>query len=191
MIKSFFYIVGLFLISGCFGGYSPDSTFYVLKTVENVAPISNVNISVGVDLPELPEYVDKPQIVSFSSNNSEININETNRWGDELDVMLQRTIARNLQAYLPKSLIKSRTSLLEKYRYILSVSVVKFDMVDKDKAYFGARWNIKNGYNFKVVHKGEISLTMIIKDGYRGYANAMSQMVGQMCEQIAQNLIKG
>ena len=106
--------ISLFLVTGCFGGYSPESTFYALQTIENVTPLSQTNMLVGVDLPELPEYVDRPQIVSFSSASSELNIDETNRWGEDLDIMLQRIIAADLRAYLPKAGIKPRKSLLEK-----------------------------------------------------------------------------
>jgi uncharacterized lipoprotein YmbA len=141
-----------------------------------------------VDLPELPEYVDRPQIVSVSKSNSELNIDETNRWGEDLDIMLQRIIANDLRAYLPKASIKSRTSLLEKYRYILNVSVVKFDMINDNQAYFEALWSVKSGNSFAVIYKDRVSFNMPIEDGYSGYVEAMSDMIGKMCEQIAQKV---
>ena len=136
MMKKIVCIIGLFLLAGCLGGYSPESTFYTLKTIDEAKPVSQTNISIGVDLPELPEYADRPQIVSYSKSGS-LNIDETNRWGEDLDIMLQRVIANDLRGYLPKAGIKPRTSLLEKYRYILNVSVVKFDLIENNRAYFG------------------------------------------------------
>ena len=189
MIKKIVCIIGLFLLAGCLGGYSPESTFYTLKTIDEAKPVSQTNISIGVDLPELPEYADRPQIVSYSKSGS-LNIDETNRWGEDLDIMLQRVIANDLRGYLPKAGIKPRTSLLEKYRYILNVSVVKFDLIENNRAYFEALWTVKSGNTFNVVYKGKTSLEMKTKGGYNQYVDAMSKMVGQMSEQIAQKLVK-
>ena len=190
MIKKVVCVVSLFFMTGCFGGYSPESTFYTLQSIENVMPLSQTTLSLGVDLPELPEYADRPQIVSVSSVNSELNIDETNRWGEDLDIMLQRVIAGDLRAYLPKGTIKPRTSLLEQYKYILNVSVVRFDMIKNNEAYLEALWSIKNGNTFDVIYKSKTTLSMPLKDGYNDYVNAMSEMVSQMCKQIAQKLIK-
>lgn len=189
MMKRVVCAISLFLVTGCFGGYSPESTFYALQTIENVTPLSQTNMLVGVDLPELPEYVDRPQIVSFSSASSELNIDETNRWGEDLDIMLQRIIAADLRAYLPKAGIKPRTSLLEKYRYILNVSIAKFDLVE-NTAYLDALWTLKSGNTFNIAYKGKTSLSMTVNDEYSGYVKAMSEMLSQMCKQIAQKLTK-
>ena len=187
-MKKFVCILSVFLMTGCFGGYSPESTFYTLKTIENVTPLSNTTLSLGVDLPELPEYVDRPQIVSVSKGNSELNIDETNRWGEDLDIMLQRVVANDLREYLPKASIKPRTSLLEKYRYILNVSVVKFDMIEDNSAHFEALWTVKSGNSFNVIFKGKTVSDMPVEDGYNDYVEAMSDMIGKMCEQIAQKV---
>lgn len=190
MMKKVICAISLFLITGCFGGYSPESTFYTLQTIENVTPLSQTTLSLGVDLPELPEYVDRPQIVSVSSDNSELNIDETNRWSDDLDVMMQRVMASDLRAYLPKASVKPRISLLEQYKYILNVSVVRFDMVKNNEAYFEALWTIKNGSTFDVRYKGKTELNMPFKSGYDSYVKVMSEMLSQMCKQIAQKLSK-
>jgi uncharacterized lipoprotein YmbA len=189
MIKKVVCAISLFLMTGCFGGYSPDSTFYTLQTIENVAPLSQKSLSLGVNLPELPEYVDKPQIVSILSVNSELNIDETNRWGEDLDIMLQRVVSNDLRAYLPKASIKPRTSLLEQYKYILNMEVVRFDMIKNTEACLDVLWSIKNGNTFDVVYRGKTSLSMPLRGGYNDYVKVMSEMVGQMSKQIAQRLV--
>ena len=141
-------------------------------------------------MPELPEYADRPQIVSFSPDGAELNIDEANRWGEDLDIMLQRVIAEDLRAYLSKAAIKSRTSLLEKYTYLLDVSVVKFELVENKGAYFDALWVVKNGSSFNVAHKGKTSLFIPTDNDYNEYVTAMNKMIGQMCEQIARKILK-
>lgn len=182
--------ISLFFLSACFGGYSPESKFYRLQSVENISPLSNKNISVGVDLPELPEYADRPQIVSFAKNGAKINIDETNRWGEDLDIMLQNVIAADLRAYLPKSNIKAKTSLLEKFKYAVNITITKFEMIENDKVYFEALWNIKSGNSLNIINKGKTALDKNIENGYDDYVAAMNDMIAQMCGQIAQSIIK-
>ena len=189
-MKKIVCILGFFLLSGCFGGYSPESKFYTIQSIENVVKVSDKNISVGVNLPELPEYADRPQFVSFSDNGAEINIDELNRWGEDLDIMLQRVIAADLRAYLPKANIKAKTSLLEKFRYEVSVTVTKFEMVEDNEAYFEALWNIKNTGSLTIIQKGKTSLNMKIENNTDGYSKAMSEMIALMSEEIAKSLVK-
>lgn len=188
MIKNIVYVICIFLLSGCFGGYSPESRFYTLQSVENVKKVSDKNISVGVDLPELPEYADRPQFVSFSANGSKINIDELNRWGEDLDIMLQRVIAADLRLYLPNANVKAKTSLLEKFRYIVDVTITKFEMIEDSEAYLEALWSIKNGSLLNIMRKGKTSLNMKIEDETEGYSLAMSEMIALMSEQIAKSL---
>lgn len=188
MIKNIVYVICVFLLSGCFGGYSPESRFYTLQSVENVKKVSDKNISVGVDLPELPEYADRPQFVSFSANGSKINIDELNRWGEDLDIMLQRVIAADLRLYLPNANVKAKTSLLEKFRYIVDVTITKFEMIEDSEAYLEALWSIKNGSLLNIMRKGKTSLNMKIEDETEGYSLAMSEMIALMSEQIAKSL---
>ncbi len=189
MMKKIVYVICGFLLSGCFGGYSPESRFYTLQSVENVEKVSNKNISVGVDLPELPEYADRPQFVSFSVNGSKINIDELNRWGEDLDIMLQRVIAADLRSYLPNANVKANTSLLEKFRYIVDVTITKFEMIEDSEAYLEALWSIKNGSSLNILRKGKTSLNMKIEDETEGYSLAMSEMIAQMSGQIAKSLV--
>ena len=190
MMKKIVYFFSAFLLAGCFGGYSPESKFYRLQGVENVEPISNKVISVGVDLPELPEYVDRPQMVSFADNGSEINIDEVNRWGDDLDVMLQRVVADDLRVYLPKANVKAKTSLLEKYKYVISMDITKFEMIENKEVIFEALWSVKNGSSLNVVYKGTSVFNMPIEEGYDDYVKVMSEIVALMSKQIAESLAK-
>ena len=188
MMKKVVCVLSLFLLACCLGGYSPESTFYTLKSIENVEPLSQTTVSLGIDLPDLPDYADRPQIISFSKDNSELNIDETNRWGEDLDIMVQRVLAEDLRAYLPKASIKIRSSIIEKYKYILNVSIVKFDLIEDNKIYFEALWTVKSGATFNTVYKGKISLNKEIKQGYNEYVQAMSEMLGSLSEQIAKKI---
>ena len=189
-MKKIVYLFSVFLLFGCFGGYSPESKFYRLQVLENITPLSNEKVSIGVDLPELPEYADRPQIVSFVKDGSEINIDETNRWGDDLDIMLQNVVASDLRAYLPKADVKAKTSLLEKFRYVIAITVTKFEMLDDNEAYFEVLWSVKSGSSLNVIYKDKISLSQKIEGGYEEYVKAINDMIAQMSKQIAERIIK-
>ena len=46
MVKKIIYIFSVILLAGCFGGYSPESKFYRIQSVEDVAPVSRKNVSI-------------------------------------------------------------------------------------------------------------------------------------------------
>ena len=46
MMKKIIYLFSVILLTGCFGGYSPESKFYRIQSVEDVVPVSRKNVSI-------------------------------------------------------------------------------------------------------------------------------------------------
>lgn len=96
-----FAIFSFSFITGCVGGPSQKSQYYVFhSTVE--APISekaNLKNNVGVGPIRLPEYLKRPQIVRQQKENV-LEINEFHRWGDSLEAQITSILAENLSKLL-------------------------------------------------------------------------------------------
>ena len=99
--------------------------------------------------------------------------------------MIQNTVVEDLSAFFPKAKIKSRKSFLDKYDYILSISIEKVYFVKGENVYFKAFWSLRNENSFDDVLNGETSLTLKVGDNYNSYVNELGKLIGQMCEQIA------
>ena len=83
-MRKFGAILMVFLLGGCLGGYSPANRFYYLQVVDAVEPVSSKKLNIGVDSVELPDYLDRPQIIVFEQGSPQMKIDETNRWGEAL-----------------------------------------------------------------------------------------------------------
>lgn len=183
-MKKILTVFAFCLVTACFGGYSPDSKFYNLQPVAHGDEISDKVLSIGINDVNLPDYLDKPQIVIFEEGTPQMGISELNRWGEPLASMLQRVIAADMSVYLPQSEVKSRTLLMEHFDYIVDVQVVRFDMIWNDKAVLEAWWYISNSQG-KIVYKKKVLLSEKIGRSFSGFADAESRLLNQMSKEIA------
>ena len=183
-MKKIFVVCAFCLISGCFGGYSPNSTFYNLQPISKAEPVSDKSLSIGISNVDLPDYLDKPQITVFEEGSPQMGISELNRWGEPLGAMIQRVTAADMSLYLPQSAVKSRTQLMEHFDYIVDIQIVRFDMIWNDQAVLEAWWYISNSQG-KIVYKKKLQMSEKIGRSFDGFAKAESRMLAQMSYGIA------
>lgn len=183
-MKKILIVCAFCLVTACFGGYSPDSKFYNLQPIADGGAVSDKVLSIGVNEVNLPDYLDKPQIVVFEEGTPQMGISELNRWGEPLDSMVQRIVAADMSVYLPQSEIKARTLLMEHFDYIVDIQIVRFDMVWNDKAVLEAWWYISNAQG-KIVYKKKALQSEKIGRGFDDFAKAESRLLGQMSREIA------
>ena len=183
-MKKILIVFAFCLVAACFGGYSPDSKFYNLQPVKNGDAVSDKVLSIGINDVNLPDYLDKPQIVVFEEGTPQMGISELNRWGEPLDSMVQRIVAADMSVYLPQSEVKARTMLMEHFDYIIDIQIVRFDMVWNDKAVLEAWWYISNAQG-KIVYKQKEQQSEKIGRSFGDFAEAESRLLGQMSHEIA------
>lgn len=89
------------LFTGCIGGTSPKSAYYVLSASHTLSPLqdSASGIDIGVGPVKLPGFLARPEIVTRQGKNHLI-VNEFHRWGDSLDSQINHVLAENLSARL-------------------------------------------------------------------------------------------
>ena len=113
----------LMALAGC--GTSPEPDYYVLSPVDGViAP--NINLSVRVNRPTLPAYLDRPEIVH--QNGEQVSIDEFRRWASPLDSMAEEILASDLRQRLPASTITmEKDNLTSKARIMLDIEMASFN----------------------------------------------------------------
>ena len=188
MKKISFIVFLLLLITGCFGGYSEQSKFYSLQAITDVSSVSSKKMTIGINEIELPEYVDRPQIVSATKGSSEVKISETNRWSESLDTLIQRTLTADISAYLPQAVVKEKT-LNENFNATVSIQITRLDMIADDSALLEAWWYISDR-NGKTLYREKFSETKKIKGNYDSFVLSISDLLGIMSEKIAKQVIK-
>ena len=104
------------VLSGC--ATSPTSRFYQLSAVSGRTAekqdSSRGNLIVVIGPIRIPDYLDRPQIVTRSGKN-ELHLSEFNRWAGPLDSDIVRVIVEDVSAQLPPDsfFVIRWTSLLE------------------------------------------------------------------------------
>ncbi len=188
MMKKILLLIVVCMLGACLGGYSPKSSFYKLKIFDgSQASVSEKKFSVGVNMVELPDYLNRPQIVSFDEDNLQMQIDETNRWGEPLDTMIRRVVVGDLSSFLPNAVVKAKASLIEKFDYLVNLQIVRFDMIEDKEAVLEAWWYVVDR-NGKTLVREKFSDSEVMGDDYTQFVKFQSEMIEKMCEKIALRL---
>ena len=191
MMKRLSLLVGLMLVAGCFGGYSPQNRFYTLQSfdVAETQTINIKNISVGIGTVSLPDYLDKPQIVVMEADSPQVKMVEHDRWSDDLSSMIQRTLADDIAYYLPKSIVKSKIELAENFDFLIDVQIVKMDFIWNEKAVLEAWWYI-NDANGKTIKQHKFYAKESVGNNFGDFVQDESSMLSKMSQDVAIALAK-
>ena len=91
-------IIGLLVLAGCAG--STPSRFYVLTPIATTKAAHYPDgMAIGVGPVVIPQYLDRPQVVTRSSDNR-LEVGELDQWGGRLGDNVTRVLAENLSGLL-------------------------------------------------------------------------------------------
>jgi uncharacterized lipoprotein YmbA len=95
-------MAGLFMLAGC--GSTPPTAFYTLSPLSPPVPTAQAGVSrseatIGVGPITLPEFLDRPQIVTRTTANR-LDVDEFHRWGGSLQEDFARVLVENLSRLL-------------------------------------------------------------------------------------------
>ena len=128
-------------LSAC-AGKSASSKFYVLSPL----PLSTLSgaegSTIGVLPVNLPDYLDRPQIVTRVSEN-ELNLDEFNRWAEPLRDNFYRVLVENLSTLLTSAKVieTAQRAKLPVTLYV-GVEVAQFDGTLGGDVVLTAKWGL-------------------------------------------------
>ncbi len=192
-----FFAIGATLAVLCAGCHalSPKndpSRFYTLSSIINEKPGDAVLVkgvsakTIGVVIPVIPAYLQRPQIVERKAG-GEVVIAEYHRWAEPLDEAFLRVLGANLASRLAgtgcRVLIFPKTNSAERH---LHITVLAFEPEEGGKVVLSASWTLSsNAKEEKVFHEGKVVLEGVWVPGdYNSLALAMSRLIADFAEQI-------
>lgn len=183
-MKKIVFIVFL-LLTACFGGYSKPTKFYNLISYKNKV-ISNKIISINIEPVSIPPYLDRPQIITIGSQATELNISETNRWAEPLNIAMQRALIQDLQSSLPSVIINLEQK--DKTNYFISIKINQFYAKFNDKLILDISYFItdKNG---KIIFKNNYNFENSLSNNYNNLAEKVSEVVNNLSLEIVKKLL--
>ncbi len=175
--------------SGC--GSTKPAKFYALSPTEGAvagkgAPLEDRIITVRLDPVDIPDYLDRPQIVSRSGQN-ELVVSEYNRWAGSLRDDITRALMNDLTVLLSREGVQVsiiRPAMPVDYR--LRVDVVRFDIMPGGNVILRAQW-ILTGKDGAVAIPLRTSVVeeKIDGTGYAAKVAAMSRALEGLSREMA------
>jgi len=179
----------LFMLVGC--ASSPPSRFYLLSPLQNeneVQPSAGVPcITIGIGPLKLPEYTNRPQIVTRTSQN-ELSRAQFDLWAEPLSNTFSRVIAENLTRLLCTESVHLFPWMASiKPDYIVRAEVMEISGDLDTTAYLQVQWTIWGAAERKELVRKRSNYSERVQDPtYHSLVQAYSIMVGQLSREIAE-----
>jgi uncharacterized lipoprotein YmbA len=134
----------------------------------------------------LPDYVDRPQIVTRLGDN-ELQLAEFDRWAEPVGVNFTRVLIENLSALFATQRIQAYPwKGDEPADWRIVVDVLQFDAVEGSDVILSARWTVLAGGKDKVLLTRRSRLTdQATGDDYAALVAAQSRAVAALSREIA------
>jgi len=185
-------LIAFVLSAGC--SSTPASRFYALGSANSPEYFKNQRIKdsgiIAVGPIRIPEYLDRPQIVTRSGN-SELTMAEFHRWGGSLDNDLKRVIPENIaqkldsMGYLVVNWpIPGEGDLPVQYRIV--IDILQFEGTPGGSVTLKCQWGIM-GDDEKARKAVRVSLITEPVQGqeYEHLVAAMSNAIARLSSEIA------
>jgi uncharacterized protein len=184
-------LLGALAITAPIAGCTPTqpTKFYTLSPAAEpgVAKRSADGLVIGLGPITLPQYLDRPDIVTREGAN-QMRLAEFSQWAEPLEPLLTRVMAEDLYALLNAGdviPIPQRGDIpLDR---VVEVDVGRFDADAAGQVVLDARWRIYQGDNETLLASGRSQVTeqgAPVPD-YDAIAAAMSRAVGRASQEIA------
>jgi len=181
-MKKYITAICVLLLTGCFFS-TKNSTFYLLESQGAVEPVTQKKLSIAVQDISIPDYLQKPQIVLQSQDSPELKVSEFNRWGSNLQGMLQNTLIEDLQSLMPNAFIKP-LMFGQSAQYTLQINIEKLSGSLKEQAVLKGTYKIVLPKD-KVFKEENFDLRTPAGKTYASYVTAQSKLISELARKIA------
>lgn len=184
-------VLTAFALSACrLPRQSQTPRHWMLAPIEGPRPVSEIERAVGVGPVELPDYLDRENVVRRTGSN-QLHVAEFELWGQSLRENFTQVLGRNLEILVPGVVAVSfpwkgpDQDLANR----VVVEVDRFDAGPDDQVALDAAWALHRGMSSGRVATGRTAIRVPVEGrGYAAIVAAMSQAVGALSREIAPHL---
>jgi uncharacterized protein len=183
-------LLACLLVAGC--AATTPTQFYTLSSLvaaPGEAAQGLPHLAIGVGPVTLPEYLNRPQIVTRAGSNR-ILLADFESWAEPLDGLFARILTENLSLLLGTDdvvpLPLRRTMHLD---YDVEVNVTRFDVDSSGHAVLDARWVVYRDVSGELVRTARSTLVEpASSDDEAAAVQALSRALGAMSREIADTI---
>ena len=180
----------LLALAGCIGGTTPPSQFYLLEPLKNLEesqPGAAGRFSIALAPVRIPQYVDRPQIVTATAKNA-YHLSELNRWAERLDDNIARVLAQNLSLLVPTDRVTLNASGQNPPTSLrVSVNILQFHVDAQGQAGLTTQWTVAKGGETLLARQASYHEAASTSD-YRAMAGALNECLNRLSRDIAEAL---
>lgn len=183
-------IPGLLLILGLLAGCvtTPQARFYALSAAVPAGSVTT-NLSLALGPVDLPEYLDRPQMVTRAGG-SRLTVDEFNRWGGALEEEIGRVLALYLGRRLGAQHVYSYPSrIAAETDYRIAIQIRSFDGTLGGEVHLDVAWSLIDERSAKVVQTRQTAYQGLAGGtDYDAYAAALSDLLVRLGDDLAEVL---
>jgi uncharacterized lipoprotein YmbA len=202
----YFLRTGLYLVillvwmtlPGCIGSKVPATRFYILNPMDADIRLldereTKEELSIEVASIRLPQYLERPQIVTRSSKNR-LELAEFHQWGGNLRKNMIRVLAKNLSQLLATSKIAiSPHHPPSPPDFRIALEIMKFERDSDGKVKLSGQWRLTGGKTGKALAAriSDLASPAIENDkDLESTVHAMSALMGELSRIIGLEILK-
>ena len=175
-------------LSAC-AGKSASSKFYVLSPLPQSKLSGADGTTIGVFPVSMPDYLDRPQIVTRVSEN-EIKLDEFSRWAEPLKESFYTALVDNLSTLLNhEKIIKTSHNLGTPTTLQVGVEVLQFDGALGGDVVLSVKWGLfgERGKNVLIAKRSSFKEPTGAAT-YEAFVAAQSRAVAALSREIAEGI---
>lgn len=182
-------VVGTLVLGGCAPG-SPNIVYYGLGSLEGEASAgasaARPQLTLGIGPIEVPEYLNKSQIVTRQGDRSYA-FNEFHRWASRLEKNIARVLGNNLGVLLETDRIGLFPWMSYfKPDYRILVEVIQFDSDLEGDAVLSVRWVLTDRLGKTALASGKNTYRAALAEPtYSALVEAESRLLEQLSRKLA------
>ena len=181
-----FILSALLLISAC--GTSQKTDFYQLEETSDASLVGvEKGCIIGVGPINLPEYINRPQIVTRKSEHH-FNVSEFNRWIEPINDSINRLLVINLSNNLNSNRVYWLPRNDRQYPLDLriAIDIGRFDGQLGKEVILESRWSIFDKDDKPVLTRVSLIKEAVNGESYSALVAAMNRALQQLGKEIAQ-----
>lgn len=193
LIRAIFVVVVFSIVAGC--ASTEPSRYYLLSPApggsETKSPPDAPCVSLIIGPVRLPEYTNRPQIVTRSTRN-ELYRAQFDLWAEPLSDTFSRVLAENLTRMLcTKNVSLFLWNSTAPVDYRVAMEVIRMDGSLGREAVLEVWWTIGSGQDSKVLKSKQSRFAEPVKgQGYEALVEAHSRGLESLSREIAQEINK-
>lgn len=167
-------------------GSSPPTRFFALEPTPSSVPVqSRLGAPIKVDAVHIPSVLDRRTMVR-DENHYRLSISPQDRWGADFGDMLRRVLTQDLESRLPRGSVVAPNTPAPQNTRGLVVDILSFQPNGSGTITLEAEWTLLEGSPAHPAVQRTVHLSEPSDGSPDAQAEAMSRLVGQLADRIAQ-----